>query len=302
MANVKDITTKIEQSKLTNATTLNELVSNEKIKKRFDEVLGKKAPQFISSLLSLTNAKPELKAADPKTVISAAMIAATLDLPINQNLGFAHIVPYGKSASFQMGWKGFVQLAIRTGLYQTMNATELYDGELISYNRITGEISIDESKKKSDKIVAYVAYFKLKTGFEKYLYMTVEQVKKHASRYSKSYSRPGTPWQVNFDAMALKTVLKMLLSKYGILSIEMQTAITLDQGITDSPIESSSEIKGEVIYPDGTDSFETLKDDEKITEVKKPEEMDNDAIEPPSSYNDKSGIADEEKYEKGVEK
>ncbi|MBL0320308.1 MAG: recombinase RecT [Alphaproteobacteria bacterium] len=302
MANVKDITTRIEQSKLTNATTLNELVSNEKIKKRFDEVLGKKAPQFISSLLSLTNAKPELKAADPKTVISAAMIAATLDLPINPNLGFAYIVPYGKVASFQMGWKGFVQLAIRTGLYQTMNAAELYEGELISNNRITGEIVIDESKKKSDKIVAYVAYFKLKTGFEKYLYMTVDQVKKHASRYSKSYSRPGTPWQINFDAMALKTVLKMILSKYAILSIEMQSAITLDQGVIDSPVESSADIQAQVIYPDGSDSLEPAKEENKNTDTPKTEEMENDAIEPPNDYHEKSGNLIDGNYEKGVEK
>jgi recombination protein RecT len=250
------------------ANRINDLVNRTDVKKRFEEVLGKKAPAFISSILSLANQKAELKAADPKSIISAAMIAATMDLTINPNLGFAHIVPYGAVAQFQMGWKGFVQLAVRTGLYQTMNAAELYEGELVTYNRITGDVIIDESKRKSDKIVAYVAYFKLTTGFEKYLLMTVDQIKKHGQRYSKSYSRAGTPWQVNFDAMALKTVLKMLLSKYGVLSVEMQKAITMDQGVV---IDAEQE---KVEYPDATGS------DAIEAETVPPKEMENDAQAP----------------------
>lgn len=216
--------------------TLSTMLSQGSIRKRFEDVLGKKAPGFISSILALQTFNKQIKDADPRSVISAAAIAATLDLPINPNLGFAHIVPYrdhggAPIAQFQMGWKGFVQLAIRTGLYKTINATEIYEGELISYNRLSSEFIIDDTKRTSDKIVGYVAYFKLLSGFEKTLYMTVEQVRKHAQKYSKSYSRPGTPWQINFDAMAIKTVVKLLLSKWGILSIEMQRALTMDQGV-----------------------------------------------------------------------
>lgn len=221
---------------LTQSLTLNTMLSQTNVRKRFEDVLGKKAPGFISSILALQTFNKMLKEADPRSIISAAAIAATLDLPINPSLGFAHIVPYRDHggqpiAQFQMGWKGFVQLAIRTGLYKTINAIEIYEGELISYERLAGEFVLDESKRVSDKIIGYVSFFKLMGGFEKMLYMTTDQVRKHAQRYSKSYSKPNTPWQINFDAMALKTVVKLLLSKWGVLSIEMQKAVTFDQGV-----------------------------------------------------------------------
>lgn len=247
MAKLDTIGKEMNGQQLQPAMRLNQLVGRVDVKRRFEEILGKKAPAFISSILSVASSKKELAVSDPNTILAAAVIAATLDLPINPNLGFAHIVPYSGVAQFQMGWKGFVQLAIRTGMYQTMNAAEIYEGELIKYNRITGETVIDEAQKKSDKIVAYVAYFKLTSGFEKHLLMTVDQVTAHAKRYSKSYSKPGTPWQINFDAMALKTVIKMLLSKYGVLSVEMQQAIKYDQGVIKQTPEGD-----QVSYPDGS--------------------------------------------------
>lgn len=264
MALAKNIAAAMKGNELAPTSRINDLINRMDIKKRFEEVLGKKTPGFISSILSLTNAKQELKAADPKSILSAAMIAATLDLPINPNLGFAHIVPYGGVAQFQMGWKGFVQLAIRTGLYQTMNAAEIYEGELIRYNRITGETEIDESQRKSDKIIAYVAYFKLTTGFEKYLLMTVDQVTRHARRYSKSFSKAGTPWNINFDQMALKTVIKLLLSKYGVLSVEMQQALQYDQSVISQTSEGEK-----VEYPDGlSETTETAEDIQETSEPK----------------------------------
>lgn len=253
MANPTEIKKAMNQKSLEPGDRLSTLLNRVDVRKKFEDMLGKKTPAFVSSLLSLTNAKAELKASDPMSIISAAAIAATLDLPINPNLGFAHIVPYSGVAQFQMGWKGFVQLAIRTGLYQTMNAAEIYEGELVSYNRITGETLIDESKRTSGKVVAYVAYFKLTTGFEKYLLMTVEQVTRHAKRYSKAFNKAGAPWQINFEAMALKTVLKMLLSKYGALSIEMQKALTYDQGVVTQTEEGEK-----VEYPDGVQEAETI--------------------------------------------
>lgn len=250
MANLESVAKDLQKpNQIVPGDRLRDLVSRIDIKGRFEEVLGKKAPGFIASMLALTNSNQALKTSEPMSIISAAAIAATLDLPINPNLGFAHIVPYSGVAQFQMGWKGFVQLAIRTGLYQTMNASEIYEGELIKHNRVTGETILDESKRVSDKVVAYAAYFKLTTGFEKYLVMTLDQVTKHGKRYSKSFAKQGAPWQSNFEAMALKTVIKLLLSKYGVLSIEMQKAMEFDQSVTKRPLTGIEEAI-DVTYPD----------------------------------------------------
>lgn len=217
--------------------TVEQILSNDSFKKRFEEVLGKKAPGFVSSVISAYKTNAMLREADPMSVVSAAMVAATLDLPINSNLGFAHIVPYrdksGKAfAQFQMGWKGFIQLAIRTGQYKNMNASVVYEGELVSYNRITGEAVFDMDLKRSDKVIGYVAFFRLINGFEKTLYMTVAETEAHGMKYSKSFSSPQGKWKQDFDAMSIKTVVKMLLGKWGILSVELQKALVADQGTT----------------------------------------------------------------------
>lgn len=210
--------------------TLQSMVTSAGIRERFNDVLGKKAPAFISSLISVANNSDMLAKADPTTVITAGIMAATLDLPINQNLGFAYIVPFynGKKriteAQFQMGYKGYVQLAMRTGQYKTINASEIYEGEIKSRNRLTGEFELGE--RTSDKVVGYIAYFRLVNGFEKYLYMTKEEVEAHAKKYSQTYKKGFGLWSTDFDSMAIKTVLKRLLSKYGILSVEMHNMAT----------------------------------------------------------------------------
>ncbi|CEH34753.1 recombinase RecT [Romboutsia lituseburensis] len=226
--------------------TVNTLLKQDGYKKRFNELMGKKAPAFISSIVNVSNL-PSLKDADPNTIISSAVVAATLDLPIDQNLGFAYIVPYNtkvgnsfvKKAQFQMGYKGYIQLAMRTGQYKTINAIEIYEGEIKRVNRLTGEIEFneDEALINRDVVVGYIAYFKLLNGFEKTIYMSREEMKKHAKKYSQSYSSAkkwvadSSLWATDFDGMAIKTVMKRLLSKYGILSIEMQSAITNDQAV-----------------------------------------------------------------------
>ena len=233
MANKREIQDAVANAPAVQAgQSLEVLLNKDNVKKRFEEILGKKAAGFMSSIISATKANQKLRAANPNSVLSSAVVAATLDLPINQNLGFAHIVPYGGEAQFQMGWKGFVQLAIRTNQYRSMNAAAVYEGELKSYNRITGEIEFDLDAKKSNKVIGYVAFFKLINGFEKYFYMTLEEVTAHGKRYSKSFSSGN--WQTNFEPMALKTVIKLLLSKWGILSIEMQTAMEADQAIVNA--------------------------------------------------------------------
>lgn len=216
---------------LQEATTVRSLLARDSIKKRFEELLGRKAPGFMSSVINIVNSNTQLQQCDPNQVIAAAAVAAAMDLPIDPNLGFAYIVPYKGKAQFQMGYKGFVQLAMRTGMYKTINATHVYEGEIESFNRITGEVKFSETGATSDKIVGYIAYFKLLNGFEKYEYWPIERVIEHAKRFSQSYGRNYSPWKTDFDAMAIKTVLKHLLSRYGVLSIEMQTAVKADQAV-----------------------------------------------------------------------
>ena len=231
MSKLKQQLAKRASNGLQEATTVRSLLARDSIKKRFEELLGRKAPGFISSVINIVNSNTQLQQCDPNQVIAAAAVAAAMDLPIDPNLGFAYIVPYKGKAQFQMGYKGFVQLAMRTGMYKTINATHVYEGEIESFNRITGEVKFSETGATSDKIVGYIAYFKLLNGFEKYEYWPIERVIEHAKRFSQSYGSNYSPWKTDFDAMAIKTVLKHLLSRYGVLSIEMQTAVKADQAV-----------------------------------------------------------------------
>ena len=215
--------------------TLKSMINDERTKNKFKEMLGNKAAGFLTSLMNTTNGNTQLQQADPNSILKAGAIAATLDLPIDPNLGFAYIVPYnnkGKNeAQFQMGYKGFVQLAIRTGQYKRINVTELYEGQFESYDPITDELKYNLNNRLSDEITHYVAYFQTINGFEKYNVMSREEIENHAKKFSKTYSYKGSSWQTNFNTMAKKTVLKLLLSKFGILSIEMQTAQKADQAV-----------------------------------------------------------------------
>lgn len=243
------------------------LLSKDSYKKRFDELLGKKSVGFISSIINISNG-PSLAGVDPNSVVAGAVVAATMDLPIDPNLGFAYIVPYndkkkGKVAQFQMGYKGFIQLAQRSGQYKTINATPVYEGDIKRFNRFTGELEFNEENVDTSTVIGYLGYFKLINGFEKYLYMTKEELENHGLKYSQSYksnnewTKKNSLWTTNFDAMATKTVLKLLLSKYGVLSIEMQTALQADQGIINSDVISDKDISGNVEYVDNKDAVDT---------------------------------------------
>ena len=217
-------------------------VSDAKIRQKFEEVLGKKTQGFLASVMQVAN-QPQLKNAVPATVINAAMMAATLDLPINNNLGFAYIVPYKRKfkgqngqwqesneAQFQMGYKGFVQLAQRSGQFSRIAATPVYEGQLVSANPLLG-YEFDWTVPNNGTPIGYVAFFKLLNGFTAELYMTKSEIDKHANKYSQSFKSGYGVWKDNFESMALKTVTKLLLSKQAPLSIEMQTAQLADQAI-----------------------------------------------------------------------
>lgn len=222
---------------------INGLLDGEAMRKRFDDLLGKRAPQFISSLVTLVNATPQLQQAiyeAPMTVIQAALKAASYDLPIDPSLGYAYIVPFNNTvkdadgsmhkrmeAVFVMGYKGMNQLAMRTGAYKTINVMDVRDGELKSYNRLTEDIKLefieDEDEREKAPVVGYVGYFKLINGTEKTIYMTRKQVEAHEKKNRKGqYMSKG--WKDDFEAMALKTVYRRLIGKWGLMSINYQTA------------------------------------------------------------------------------
>lgn len=204
------------------------------IKKRLNELLGKRATSFCSTLVAISRSSDMLAKADPSSVIGAAITAATLDLPINPNLGFAYVVPYGKEAQFQIGWKGIVQLALRTGKYEKMVPFKVNKEAFISFNPLTEELEVDLTKlnQESEDIVGYGFYFKLVNGFEKTVYWSRERCEAHGKKYSQTFKRGFGVWVDNFDAMALKTVVKLALSQFGILSVDMQDAIEKDQSVS----------------------------------------------------------------------
>jgi recombination protein RecT len=215
------------------AKTLKGMLESPAYKKKFEEMLGKKAAGFMSSIIAVTNNNNYLMKADPATVIGAAAQAAMLDLPINQSLGFAYIVPYKGAAQFQLGYKGYIQLAQRSGQYVDIGAKTVYDGELEYENRLLDKFKF--GNRTGDKVIGYLAYFRLTNGFEKMLFMTLDEMQAHAKKYSQNYKGGTDKWGLaDFNVMAEKTVLKRLLSKFGPLSIEsvqMSQALSNDGGI-----------------------------------------------------------------------
>lgn len=215
------------------AKTLKGMLESPAYKKKFEEMLGKKAAGFMSSIIAVTNNNNYLMKADPATVIGAAAQAAMLDLPINQSLGFAYIVPYKGAAQFQLGYKGYIQLAQRSGQYVDIGAKTVYEGELEYENRLLDKFKF--GNRTSDKVIGYLAYFRLTNGFEKMLFMTLDEMQAHAKKYSQNYKGGTDKWGLaDFNVMAEKTVLKRLLSKFGPLSIEsvqMSQALSNDGGV-----------------------------------------------------------------------
>lgn len=264
---------------------LKNMLNAPSVMEQFNNALAKSAPTFVASVIDLYNGDTNLQQCEPKAVVMEALKAAVLKLPINKALGYAFIIPFNNSVkdekgnwvkkmvpTFQMGYKGYIQLAMRTGQYRTINADVVYEGELRKANKLTGEIAFD-GEKKSDKVVGYFCYFELLNGFSKTLYMTVEQMAEHAKRYSKGLKKettveslinlsnlPVAPdsktvgWMGNFHGMAVKTVIRNLLGKYGYLSVEMQQAIVNDtEGDTAENRDSLVHNNGNAQVFDATD-------------------------------------------------
>ena len=217
------------------ALTTKQFFSKESVKSKFTEILGKKAPAFISSVLQLVSNDKNLVNVDPISIYNAAATAAVLDLPFNNSLGFAWIVPFKGKAQFQVGFKGYVQLAQRSGQYARMNAGPIFENQFKSYNAMTEDLDADLSIEGTGRTVGYFAYFRLLNGFEKRVYWPIAKVTAHAQRFSKSFaSEYSSPWKTDFDKMATKTVLKNTIAPWGPMSIEMQTAVRVDQAVINS--------------------------------------------------------------------
>lgn len=236
------------------------------VQQSIDETLKDRKDDFTTSLLTVVNSNPLLQECDPKQVVQTALKAASMRLPIDPNLGLAYIIPYRNKKKtkvplrdengvlrtnadgsqivkyeekwvyepqLQVGWRGFVQLALRTGQYKIMNVTDVRQSEYKGENRMTGQIEFkwikDQDARDKKKIIGYLAYFELHDGFSKMFYMTVDQLEKHAKQYSKSYQQGYGKWKDDRDSMSRKTVIKLLLSKWGPQSTEMQKAFRADQ-------------------------------------------------------------------------
>lgn len=269
---IQDQLTKRESgAPLQEKQSVNQLMSSfldgEKLRGRFDELLGKRAPQFVSSIVSMVNADEKLRQAfyeSPMTVVQAGLKAATFDLPIDQNLGYAYIVPFLNSkkdaagnwtkrmeASFILGWKGMHQLALRTGAYKTINVVDVRQGELKKYNRLTEEIEIvfeeDDDKREILPVIGYVGYYRLVNGAEKTIYMTIKQIENHEKKNRKG-DYMGKGWREDFDAMARKTVYRRLIGKWGVMSIDYQSH---EDGISlANQIQEEHDLQGR-IFADG---------------------------------------------------
>ncbi len=265
------------------------------VTEQFRNALKDNSGPFTASIIDLYNSDNNLQACDPNKVVMEALKAAVLKLPINKSLGFAYIVPFNNSVkntdgswskvmtpTMIIGYKGLIQLAMRTGQYKTINADVVYKGELRKVDKLSGEIDFT-GERESDEVVGYFCYFKLTNGFEKTLYMSVEDMAKYAKQYSPSIGKDTTVeiliktakanqvsknvgWMGNFTNQALKTCTRRLLSKYGYLSIEMQQAIAEEQEPTESRDENIQQHANTVKVDIQDVKFEEVKSDDTATD------------------------------------
>ena len=202
---------------------------------RIKRRLGEKAGTFITSLLDVCADDQNLMKCNPKAIVKEAMKAAALDLPISKQLGFAYLIPYNEKVNgtkvmtphFQLGYKGYNQLAVRSGQYKHLNADAVFEGETVVVDKIRGTLEITGDA-TSDKAIGFFAYMKLTNGFEKAIFWTRKKVEDHARKYSKSFKKDTSPWKTDFDGMACKTMLLQLVPKYGPMTIEMTMALESD--------------------------------------------------------------------------
>ncbi|WP_425756184.1 recombinase RecT [Ihubacter sp. rT4E-8] len=227
--------------------TLSAYLSQDAVKNKINEVIGGKDGQrFISAIVSATTANPALQECSNGSILSAAMLGESLKLSPSPQLGQYYLVPYndnkkGKVAQFQLGYKGYIQLAIRSGQYKKLNVLAIKEGELVRFDPLNEEIEVhlieEEDVRESAETIGYYAMFEYTNGFKKAMYWSKKKMEAHALKYSQGYAADKrkntrwTFWSKDFDGMAYKTMLRQLISKWGIMSIEMQMAIDGDMAV-----------------------------------------------------------------------
>lgn len=242
----------------TPAQMMNSILSAESTKKLLENSLKENAGAFAASILDLYSTDKLLQRCDPAKVFTECLKAVSLKLPINKQLGFAYIIPYGDVPTFIIGYKGLLQLAQRTGAYRYINCGTVYEGELAGVDKLTGEVDLS-GERTGDEIIGYFAYIETVNGYSKALYWTKEQVTAHAMKFSKSYAKGNAIWKDSFHEMAQKTVLRNLLSKWGVMSVEMVNAVSADGDIAgtadaalagDIPLSAEFEEGGASVHDD----------------------------------------------------
>lgn len=239
--------------------------------------LGENSNAFITSLVQIATSNDMLKNAEPRSLMNAALMATSLNLPLNNTMGLAYIVPFNSrqkdgsykvEGQFQLGYKGFVQLAVRSGQFSEIIAKEVYDGQIVKDNSFLG-YHFNWSEKKSDKIVAYASYFKLLNGFESTYIMSIEDIEAHAKKYSQTYKKNFGLWKDDFHKMALKTVSKLHLnSGKAPLSAEMKSAVLSDQSvIKNDNFDPSTDII-DVDYIDNEDEKKPTEEEVQLAQFK----------------------------------
>ncbi|HZK84879.1 MAG TPA: recombinase RecT [Desulfosporosinus sp.] len=227
--------------------TVAQFLGSVNVKKYIEGVLKERAPQFVTSLVSMANITPSLKNCVPETLMYCGLKAASLNLPLDNNLGFAYAIPFKRKvkndknvvtgevteAQFMLGYRAFVQLGQRTGLYKVMNVIDIHKGELISWDPFTEVLELELNKdlvyRAKLDVIGYAGVFELMNGFKKVSYWPKERVTAHAQRFSKTFNNG--PWQSDFNAMARKTVLKDMLNHWGPMSTEIAQAVKFDQSV-----------------------------------------------------------------------
>lgn len=254
------------------------LMNTPAMKKKFTDILHEKSDSFMGSLMTLVGGDNYLSQAEPMTIIASALKAATMDLPIDKNLGYAYVVPFNRSekvgnkwvkhneAQFILGYKGYIQLAQRSGQYKALNALAIYDGQLIDWNPLTEEFTFDYKAKVSDEVIGYVGFFELLNGFKKTVYWTKQEIESHRIKNSKAYDKEklSGAWVDNYDSMAIKTVLRNMLSKWGLLSVEIQSAITSDEKVF--RVDENNDLIEETDLSDMEPMPNDLKEAEKVVD------------------------------------
>lgn len=235
-----------KDDKVLTYSNFKEYLAMPNVSNRFDQILGQRAPQFTAALVQIVLRSKALSECTYDSIVGSAINAAALDLAVDPNIGHAHLVPYKNrkaktsTCQLQIGYKGLIQLAQRSGQYHRLGYAVIHEGELISWDELSGDLVWDKSKRTSEKVIGYAAKFRLVNGFERSSYWTREEVLEHAKRFSQAYryglqntDSQDSPWFTDEQEMALKTVLKDLLSKWGPLSVQMQRAVEADQSASD---------------------------------------------------------------------